>query len=166
MIKLKKILTEIISNTNLGQDIHFLVENKDRLYGDSKQILLHLIKIECIRDKQLQEKWINDIGVFIDNIVGNPSFHPKKSSINNLLKSPNKKPIKTWFNQARNKYNKEKQINKVPFPLFSSLKNSQMDKIKSSFNSIIESITKEGYLDYSDKVKYDIKQWFPIKNNG
>ena len=69
------------------------------------------------------------IGVFIDNIVGNPSFHPKKSSINNLLKAPNKKPIKTWFNQARNKYNKEKQINKVPFPLFSSLKNSQMDKI-------------------------------------
>lgn len=166
MIKLKKILTEIISNTDLGQDIHFLIENKDRLYGDSKQILLHLIKIECIRDKQLQEKWINDIGVFIDNIVGNPSFHPKNSSMNNLLKSPSKKPIKTWFNQARNKYNKEKQINKIPFPLFSSLKNSQMDKIKSSFNSIIESITNEGYLDYSDKVKYDIKQWFPIKNNG
>jgi hypothetical protein len=165
MIKLKQILIETISNTEFGHDIHFLVENKDRLIGDSRQILIHLIKLELIRDQNLQNYWTGEIETFIDNIIGNPSFNPKYSNIRNLLKSPQDKPFQTWYNQARNKYNQNKQINQISFPLFSMITDEQKNKIISAFNSIVENITKEGYLDYSSKVGVFIKNTFPIKND-
>ena len=163
-IKLKKLLAELISNTDLGQDVHFLVENKDRLYGDAKQILIHLIKLEFIRDNDLQNNWIKEIQTFIDNIIGNPSFNPKQSNIKSLLKLPQEKHFRIWFNQARNKYNSKQHINQISFPEFNSIKENQINKITSAFNSIIDNITKEGYLDYSSNVGEFIKNTFPIKD--
>jgi hypothetical protein len=138
MIRLKQLLAEIISNTDLGLDIHYLVENRDRLEGNLYQILVHLCKIFYVDDIEQQKYWINnDLKKHIRLVYDNKTYNPKKKGEYDKYMYVFSKLRSAKFD-AKNEYEKGLQINPMPFNKFSKeIDDVIFDKFKLLINLLI-----------------------------
>jgi hypothetical protein len=115
MIKLRTLLSEMISNIDLGQDIHSIIESKNNIDTELKRFGSHLIKVLLKSPSQYDNGWENTLRNSLFEIFSNPWFKSKKRKqkeeyLNTL------KDFNVFYSKAVLDFNKKLNKNESPLP--------------------------------------------------
>ena len=116
MIKLKNLFTEIISNTDFGQDIYYIFESKSGVENQVDRLGSHIIKILMKSPSIYDSSWENSVKNSLYEIYRknrwfrNKSKKYQKEYISNLL------DFDDFYRTAKNSFNLELKNNEIPFP--------------------------------------------------
>jgi hypothetical protein len=148
---LKEIVVEKISNTDLGQEIHYVIEAKESIDEFKGTAYEHIIKLVMIRDPYFKEGWINTVKKDFQNILRKKWIIDKlKKPIQQIPRDIEKRkqllqPTFTFedhFDSAKNEYKEEKLRkeqegfkNLPDFPI--TYTDNQIDMVNKIYNKII-----------------------------
>ena len=116
MIRLKTLLAEIISNSDFGQDIHYILESRTGIENQVDRLGSHIIKVLIKSPSIYDASWINSIKNALYEIYRkNRWFKDKnkkyqKEYINNLL------DFDVFYKIAKDEFNSKLEKNEIPFP--------------------------------------------------
>ena len=155
---LKEVITEKISKTDFGQDIHYIIESKESIDEFKGTAFEHIIKLVMVKDPHFTEGWINTVKKDFQNIGKKKWLIDKlKKPLQNINRDIPKrqqllKPpfdFEDHFESAKNDYQEEKLkkeqegIKNLPdFP--QSYSSIQKDIINGIYNKIIENMINSG----------------------
>lgn len=117
MVKLTSLLAEIISKTNLGLEIQYIVESKGKNISFSETILEHLIKLYLNREEMYKKGWIKTIKKSFNNILKNryTNIHSPKLMQKDFYETFDKYN-EVIYRDVRDSFNNNLNKNTIPFP--------------------------------------------------
>jgi hypothetical protein len=155
MINLSKILKEVIAEsvakTDLGQDIHMIVESRDDIYSFKYTLLVHIIKMVMTSNPNSRDKklWAKTLTKSVGNIVKDRWF--KEKQVKAKQKELDLDNVASMFidayRDAKEEWeDSEQEINRIPFPKEAT--QDQKTKIFFYYNRILGSVLRGDGRDF------------------
>lgn len=163
MIKLKQLLTEMLSNTDLGQNIHSLIESKSDINSFSENLLSHIIKMVMVRDNLYRNSWKKTIKTSLLNIskdkwLKNKNSKFKQEELKSVLEN-----FDLIYISTKDDFDSKESINQFNFP--ESPSDSQKDFIVKIYNSIVEGLTTKESTSYVNSIYSELDKLIPHLEN-
>ena len=137
MVKLINLLAEILSRTNLGLEIQYIIESKEKNISFSETILEHLIKLYMNKEEMYRKAWIKTIKKSFNNILKNryTNTHSPKLVQKDFYKTFDEYN-EVIYRNVRDSFNNNLNKNTIPFP--KTLSTNNKNNIELIYKGLID----------------------------